>query len=55
MPDLASDDLRALNVELAARLRDGRLGLEALPHLRDTLRDQLSVNNPFFDTRPEIE
>jgi hypothetical protein len=53
--DVTGDDLRALNVELAARLRDGRIGLEALPHLRDTLRDQLSVNNPFFDTRPEIE
>ena len=55
LPERPGDNLRALNVELAARLRDGRLGVEALPHLRETLRDQLQVNNPFFDTRPEIE
>jgi hypothetical protein len=59
LPDVAADDVRALNVELAARLRDGRMRGEALDraraHLRDTLRDQLSVNNPFFDTRAEIE
>ena len=56
LPDLSSNDLRVLEGELAARLRDGRVDLEAArAHLRETLRDQLAVNNPFFDTRPEIE
>jgi hypothetical protein len=56
LPDLSSNDLRVLEGELAARLRDGRVDLKAArAHLRETLRDQLAVNNPFFDTRAEIE
>ena len=59
LPDVAPESLRALEVELSARLRDGRIAGDALDRareaLRETLRDQLSVNNPFFDTRAEIE
>jgi hypothetical protein len=56
LPDATSDDLHELARELATRLREGRVDLDAArDHLRETLRDQLTVNNPFFDTRAEIE
>jgi hypothetical protein len=59
LPDVTAGDPRAIERELAARLRDGRISGEALERaralVRDTLRDQLSVNNPLFDTRAEVE
>jgi len=56
LPDVATDDLRALQSELARRLRAGTVdATRARAHLIETLRDQLAVNNPFFDTRPQIE
>jgi len=48
-----------LNTELAERLRDGRIAGAQLDetrrHLLTTLREKLSVNNPFFDTRPDVD
>lgn len=51
-------DTAALNAELAAHLRAGvpPEQLEAVRrHLQETLRERLAINNPAFDTRPEIE
>jgi hypothetical protein len=48
-----------LNGELARRLRAGSLAGAQLDetrrHLLTTLREKLSVNNPFFDTRPDVD
>ena len=47
-----------LNAELAARLRDGRVGEGELArvraHLAQTLREKLSVVTPHFDTTAEV-
>jgi hypothetical protein len=48
-----------LNRELAQRLREGSIAGAQLDetrrHLLTTLREKLSVNNPFFDTRPDVD
>jgi Domain of unknown function (DUF6285) len=52
-------EIRRLNGELAARLRDGRLEggrwQAALEHLQQTLAEKLRVVSPRFDLRPDVE
>ncbi len=64
LPDVAAQQkdpspraqIQALNRELAARLRDGRLSAgAAFDHLQQTLAEKLAVVSPRFDLRPEIE
>lgn len=51
--------IRRLNGELAARLRDGRLGgaswAAAFDHLQQTLAEKLRVVSPRFALEPDIE
>ena len=56
--DDASGDLRALNTELAARIRDGSLDVDRdllLSDLRATARDKLSIANPKYLDQPQEE
>ncbi len=57
LPDAPADaPVGQLNAELAARLRTGRVDFAAARRaLLETLRDKLKVNNPFFDTRPQVD
>jgi hypothetical protein len=53
--DTSTDRISELNARLIERIRNGDVDEALFDHVVQTLRDELAVARPGFDTRLEVE